>query len=286
MDAPRLATRSPALVPPVQAQVRAQVRPQVLLAPETVHPTLWRAHQLGRSRDEAVSTGFAELDAELPGGGWPRRALTELLLPHAGIGELRLLAPALQAVMQAGRVVMLFDPPAALCAPGLMQLGLDVQQLMVVQGRAGVRGPARELLPNADVLWALEQALKSGHVGAVLAWLPARLRADVLRRLQLAAHSHDGPVFLLRDLAVQGRPSAAPLRLSLQPGGVDRLNVRMLKRRGPALPQPVQLALPPVLHVPVAVRAQPPSEAAPLAVESAPPAPRPSLHGSLRHELS
>ena len=53
--------------------------------------------------------------------------------------------------------------------------------------------------PGSDSLWALEQALKSGHVGAVVAWLPPRLRAERLRRLQLAAHSHDGPAFVMRE---------------------------------------------------------------------------------------
>ena len=32
------------------------------------------------------ATGFARLDAELPGGGWPRGALTELLPEQTGIG--------------------------------------------------------------------------------------------------------------------------------------------------------------------------------------------------------
>ena len=91
------------------------------------------------------------------------------------------------------------------------------------------------LLPAADLLWALEQSLKSGHVGAVLAWLPVNLRADALRRLQLAAQSHAGPVFLFRDALARARPSAAPLRLLLQPAGVDGLAVRVLKRRGPLL---------------------------------------------------
>ncbi|HEY6135183.1 MAG TPA: recombinase RecA, partial [Rubrivivax sp.] len=100
--------------------------------PETLHPALWRAHQLVRPRDAALATGFAELDAELPGGGWPRRVLTELLLPHPGVGEMRLLAPALAAVAQVQRSVMLFDPPAALCGWALGQLGVDVQQLIVV----------------------------------------------------------------------------------------------------------------------------------------------------------
>jgi protein ImuA len=248
-------------------------------APEALHPALWRAHQLGRAREEVSATGFPALDLELPGGGWPHRVLSELLLPHAGIGELRLLAPALRQVVQAGRVVMLFDPPWPLCAPGWQQLGIAVEQLVVVQARAPVRGPARELLPHADVLWALEQALKSGHVGAVLAWLPARLKAEVLRRLQLAAHSHEGPAFLLREQSAQARPSPAPLRLVLQPAGVDGLSVRLLKRRGPALPQPLHLGLPQVLP-PLQRSPAEPSGGDQLVPQPLPQAPRPSFTAS------
>ncbi|MEP7301646.1 MAG: hypothetical protein ABI699_08955, partial [Caldimonas sp.] len=64
-------------------------------APETLHPALWLGHQLGRGGAAAVASGFPALDAELPGGGWPRRVLSELLLPHPGVGEIRLLAPPL-----------------------------------------------------------------------------------------------------------------------------------------------------------------------------------------------
>lgn len=106
------------------------------------------------------------------------------------------------------------------------------------------------------MLWALEQALKSGHLGAALAWLPARLPADALRRLQLAAQAHDGPVFLLRDAQERTRPSAAPLRLLLASAGPDRLRVTLLKRRGPPLAQPLTLALAPVLSAPALARAQ------------------------------
>jgi protein ImuA len=215
--------------------------------PEALHPALWRAHQLGRRRDDALPTGFAALDAELPGGGWPAGALTELLLPHAGIGELRLLAPALAAVSGAGRSLMWFDPPAQPSAATLQALGIDTARLLLVHGRDGLRGRARALLPAVDVLWALEQALRSAQVGAVVAWLPSRLRADALRRLQLAAQAHDGPAFVLRDLDARLKPSPAPLRLVLAAAGADRLAVRMLKRRGPPMAQPLQLALAPSL---------------------------------------
>ncbi len=251
-----------------------------MLAPETLHPALWRAHQLGRSRDEALPTGFMALDAELPGGGWPRRVLSELLLPHAGIGELRLLAPALRQVIAAGRVVMLFDPPWPLCAPGWVQLGIDLQQLVIVQARARVRGTARELLPHADIQWALEQALKSGHVGAVLAWLPARLKADALRRLQLAAQAHDGPAFMLREQAAQPHASPAPLRLALQPAGVDELSVRVFKRRGPAMLQPLRLGLPPVVPQLQRGRTEPPAAPQPVP-QTVPHAPAPSREGAV-----
>lgn len=238
--------------------------PSQSVLPESLRDALWRAHQLGRSRSGCTPTGFAALDAELPGGGWPHRTLTELLVPHPGLGELRLLVPALSRIAGArdeessSRCVMLFDPPAALCGWALAQLGVNAQQLLVVHGREGARGAThlRCLLPSVDLLWALEQALKSGHVGAVLAWLPSCLKADALRRLQLAAQAHGGPVFLFREVQARGRPSAAPLRLLLQGAGIDRLALRVLKRRGPPLAQPLQLALPPVLGERLRVRGE------------------------------
>jgi len=230
--------------------------PTLTPSPERLHPALWRAHQLGRPAGVGLASGFDELDAQLPGGGWPRGALTELLLPHEGVGELRLLAPLLAAVQAQQRCVMWFDPPAAPCAWALSALGLDLQRLVVLQARQALKGVARSRLPAPDVLWALEQALKSGHVGAVLAWLPARLPADALRRLQLAAQAHEGPAFLLRDAALRHHPSAAPLRLALASAGPDCLRVTVLKRRGPPQARPLELALPPVLSGPALARAQ------------------------------
>jgi len=175
--------------------------------------------------------------------------LTELLLPHAGIGEIRLLSASLAAIQQAGRLVMLFDPPHDLSAWALAQLGLDVAQLLVVNTRCKV-------VAGSDSLWALEQALKSGHVGGVIAWLPPRLRAERLRRLQLAAQAHDGPAFVLREMAAQQRPTAAPLRLGLRAGGADTLVLRVLKRRGPPLESVLPLELSPVLSPGARGRAQ------------------------------
>src|ERR1700744_3776116 len=141
--------------------------PSSLLPLEHLHPALWRAHQLGRGREAVQPSGYAALDAELPGGGWPQRAITELLLAGTGWGEMGL-APAPPA---AGRGVLLLGPPAEPCAESLAQLGIALSRCVVIRGD--------------DLLWPLEQALRSGQGGAVVAWAPASLKGEALRRLQL-----------------------------------------------------------------------------------------------------
>ena len=47
--------------------------------------TLWHAGRHPATAREGEPTGHAALDLLLPQGGWPRRALTELLLPADGV---------------------------------------------------------------------------------------------------------------------------------------------------------------------------------------------------------
>src|SRR6185369_11255646 len=107
-----------ALPPPPSLPLSAVAKRQrgdaavVRRMPETLHPDLWLGHQLGRTGAQTLASGFARLDAELPDGGWPRGALSELLLAHPGVGEMRLLAPALVATQRDGRPASCFDPPA------------------------------------------------------------------------------------------------------------------------------------------------------------------------------
>lgn len=245
---------------------------------------------MGRPRAAVFASGFSALDEALPGGGWPAGALTELLLPHPGVGELRLLAPVLVRLQREQHecCLMWFDPPALPSAWALQALGLVAQQMVVVRsqaeaalslaragasrvdatradasradarvGRVGPRSlSASSARSSLSSLWALEHALKSGHVGAVLAWLPARLPADALRRLQLAAQGHEGPAFLLRGEEAARQSSPAPLRLQLAAAAPDWLRVHVFKRRGPPLPQPLLLELAPVLGQPARLRAR------------------------------
>src|SRR5215472_758540 len=86
---------------------------------------VWRGGALARQL-ATLSTGFAALDAELPGGGWPRQALTELLGVEPGVGELGLILPALAALTRSGQRSAWVAPPFVPYAPALAAAGLDL----------------------------------------------------------------------------------------------------------------------------------------------------------------
>lgn len=202
--------------------------------PPALPAAVWRASQLGHATAATLSSGFPALDAGLPGAGWPAGMLTELIGREPGIGELRLLVPLLRPLTRERRFVILLAPPHLPYAPALASYGIDLDYLLVVQA------------PHAaDRLWAVEQALGSASFGALLAWLPQeKTRPEHLRRMQLAARSAGGPVFLFRQLAAQFEASPAPLRLLLLPRPDQRLSVQILKRRGPLMADPLLLELP------------------------------------------
>ncbi len=202
-------------------------------APEALHPSLWLASQLAHSANRCADTGFAALSAQLPGGGWPSGTLIDLLVQQPGIGELRLLRPALAALGQ--RPIVLLQPPHAPQALALAALGLPPSQLIWL--RSGAK--------SGDALWAAEQVLRSGCCGALLFW-QQHVRGEALRRLHLAAQSGETLFWMLRPLSAAQDSSPAPLRLSLRPapGGID---IGFVKRRGPQRDAPLFLPLSPTL---------------------------------------
>src|SRR5262245_12542786 len=109
--------------------------------PRTIHPT-----------------GTAQLDEALPGGGWQSGTIVELMPATTGIGELRVLMPALASITHGDRYVALIAPPYIPYAPALSRQRVQPERLLVIQAK----------LPE-DILWASEQTLRCSSFGAVLA---------------------------------------------------------------------------------------------------------------------
>ena len=190
------------------------------LAPQ-IGSALWRGSELGSSVTSVIPSGFAALDAELPGGGWPCRSLTEILQPQPSVAEWRLLAPAMRQIVEAGKDVVLVGPPKTPHLPGLQHIGIDEKRLVWIQAET-----------PAERLWVTEQLVKANAAGLLLSWLP-QARQEQIRRLQVCTQSCNGPVILCRPEAAQHESSAAPLRVQLTYGIDWELRLHLFKRKGP-----------------------------------------------------
>ncbi|MAA74972.1 MAG: hypothetical protein CMN28_09710 [Salinisphaeraceae bacterium] len=188
---------------------------------------LWRASEgatLGASASD-----WGALDAQLPGGGFPTGAVTEILCQRPGSGELGLLLPLLARLTQADnrRQAALICPAFPPYGPGLAAAGIDLRRFLIINS-----------FEAADALWSAEQCLASGLFSALM--LQGASDTAHIRRLQLAARDADAMVFSFRPLSAARRPSPAALRLQLEPGQTGP-TLTILKCRGPAGSQ-VQLA--------------------------------------------
>src|SRR5687768_7637760 len=155
---PASASSTPPSLPHIEARFRDKI---------------WRGDALGFSADPVVPSGFSELDRELPGGGWPVRNLTELLLPAGGVGEIRLLSQALGQITRSGKNILLVAPPHVPYMHAWESLGIDSRRVMIIRAyKPGER------------LWALEQAIRSTAFGVVIGWLP-EVGQQMTRRLQI-----------------------------------------------------------------------------------------------------
>jgi protein ImuA len=218
----------------------AALSPAAFVNPLLASAGVWRADQLAANAGAVLPSGHPALDAQLPGGGWPVGALTELLQLQSGAGEWGLVLPALAQLRPNAShraTLVLVGAPHVPLGPALQARGLDAQRLLWVRADT----PAARS-------WACEQALRCADVAAVLAWLP-QVRAEALRRLHLAAQDHAKLLWVIRPVQAQYESSPAPLRLLLESGAQElgaryESRVSILKRRGP----PLERALPLCLH--------------------------------------
>ena len=191
------------------------------------NPLIWRGDQLAHAAD-AVPSGFADLDRELPGGGWPRGGLTELLADDEGIGELGLVLPALAHLVQGGAWIALVAPPHLPHAPAFAGRGIDPARVVIIA-----------TTQDKHRWWAAEQVLRANSAGALLFW-PRTVNEQRLRRLQLAAQEGCAPAFVFAGTARAAHSSPAPLRIRLVADAAC-LRLDVFKRRGGVMSRPLLL---------------------------------------------
>jgi protein ImuA len=188
-----------------------------------------------------VPIGIAAIDRALPGGGFARGALHEILGTGGDEED-----GALAAGFAAGLIGRLAADGAVLWClshtdlygPGLAACGLDPGRLVLVR-------TARD----AEILWAMEEGLRASGIAAVVGEVSV-LPPVTSRRLQLAAERSGITAFLLRrwrnaGVAARERnlPNAAATRWRISvlpslpsgdaPGvGQPRWRIELLRCRG------------------------------------------------------
>ena len=196
----------------------------MLMRLEELNAYVWRGSNTSSVRP-VIPTGFSSLDRQLPGGGWPSRSVTEVFVDQYGIGELTLLMPALTSLTRQDdaaekKWLVWVAPPFIPYAPALQRHGVKIDRLLFVD-------PSAERI---NILWAVEQIVRSGSTAAVLGWVTAA-SGVVLRRLQLASEQQGCWTILFRPIGALRNRSPAALRLRLShEGSITR--VQILKSRG------------------------------------------------------
>jgi protein ImuA len=184
---------------------------------EELRQRIRRLERRPARREGFLPTGRPELDALLPGGGFPRGALADLAGGPAS-GKTGLALAALREAQAGGGLAAFVDGRGELYPPAAGILGVDLARLLIVR-------------PGEGGLWAAEALLASGAFAAVAIDVPlhgmAPARAEAaLRRLRAAAEK-GGAAGLW--LGAAGAPRVA---------GALRLDLDALARRGGGAPRP------------------------------------------------
>jgi protein ImuA len=165
-----------------------------------------------------LDTGYRLLNRALRGQGWPTQGCIEVLSDGSGLGAMGLFLPAMTQLCAKQRWQVFINAPCMPYAPVLRARRINPQQVLMV------RPQQRE-----DLLWSMEQSLRSQTSSAVFAWLGnENYRYAELRKLQLAAAESDCLAVLFRPL--QASTSHSPAALRLQVNGWR--SVHILKQRG------------------------------------------------------
>ncbi len=160
-----------------------------------------------------TSCGCEAMDRCLPEGGYSPGTVVEYLraMPGSGASVLALHAAA-SAMRSTGGFVVIVDTQHTLYPPAWASCGIDLERVVLVRPQS-----------DGDALWAIDQALRTPAVAAVIADVE-RIDDRSARRLQLAAERGGGLALLIRPISARRGPSWSEVQWVVRPQSTSRLN--------------------------------------------------------------
>lgn len=194
---------------------------------------IWRGDARIVAPQLALDSGYAELNAALLNGGWPRCNLVEVCQKGFNQLEWFLLSPALKA---ADGYIVLLNPPLMPFAQALIQAGIDLDQIIIVQ-----------VDNKADFLASFVELARSESCAVLLAWQQQHnLSYTELRKCLLATNEGAALCVMFRPEHAQQQSSPASLRLQSEITA-NHVQLKIFKQKGvlqQALSQAIKLPVP------------------------------------------
>ncbi len=155
----------------------------------------------GRPDQERIGSGCRAMDRHLPGNGYARGSMVEMVRNGNGTGVSTLAMLIARQAMTDGKYLVVVDPQRQFYPPAMRSLGIPLERVIALQ-------PTN----YADSVWGLDQVLRCTAVGAVV--VEAGNWDDrVSRRLQLACEQGGGLGIVTRDIrSLRGQPSWADVQ--------------------------------------------------------------------------
>lgn len=179
---------------------------------------VWRGYSQRFAPQAVIDTGYAALNAGLLCRGWPVGCLVEICQQNLAHTEWLLLTPALHKTP--GGFIVLLNPPAMPFGQALVQMGLDLERILIVQ-----------TANKADFLASFLELARAQACDAVLAWQPRQpLSYTELRKCLLATAEGTGLYVLFRPASMREQSSPASLRLLVELTAAD-LQVTIFKQK-------------------------------------------------------
>lgn len=151
--------------------------------------------------ERRFSSGCPALDRWLPDRGFRPGSLVEWIAATPGCGASLLALTAVRKRQQGGGVAAVIDRGRKFYPPAAAAWGIDLATTLIIRPKN-----------HSDELWAIDQALRSRQLTAVIAW-PETVDSYAFRRLQLAVEESGTLGLLVRDAAARREPTWAHVRM-------------------------------------------------------------------------
>ena len=188
-------------IPSVQLQNLKTLRAQV--------SAIENERTVGNS--DTISGGAAVIDRILPAGGYRKGVLVDWIAPTGCAADFLSMKVAKEAASHGGAIVII-DPDRQFFPVAAAAMGLPMEQLIILQSSSKPGSGAID----QDLLWAIDQSLRSPAVAAVWGPLP-KIDDRWSRRFQLSAESSGCLGLFVRPLSVARQPSWAEVQWLVSP---------------------------------------------------------------------